>query len=270
MITFRRIVDFVYIKRRHIKLIGKILIVIILFLQVALIQDVNSEDYKVAGFENENNIESINYFEDKNEIQDSSNKNIELPEKDKIRFNFSNFINVSKLTSYKKNVTNEISGFFETEVNSIKTDEIENHIFRYTNDERIKEGFEQLIDDSKLSEIARQHSTDMAINDFFDHTNLVGEDPSRRAEINNYETTKTLSNGWYSVGIGENIGKMTTGNIIGIGYVSSSSEAIAKAQVKSWMDSPGHRSNILSNDYTHLGVGVSFDGSYYVSTQNFW
>ena len=56
----------------------------------------------------------------------------------------------------------------------------------------------------------------------------------------------------------------------GMGYISNEVESIAKAQVKSWMDSPGHKANILNPQYSHLGVGVVYDGLYYVSTQNFW
>ena len=68
----------------------------------------------------------------------------------------------------------------------------------------------------------------------------------------------------------ENIGKMPTGNVLGIGYVSDNADSIAKAQVESWMDSSGHRENILKPNYDRLGVGVGYDGTYYVSTQNFW
>ena len=79
-----------------------------------------------------------------------------------------------------------------------------------------------------------------------------------------------MGDGWYSEGIAENIGKMTTGDIIGIGYVSNNAESIAKAQVKSWMQSEGHRANLLERNYDALGVGVAYDGRDYIATQNFW
>lgn len=63
---------------------------------------------------------------------------------------------------------------------------------------------------------------------------------------------------------------MPTGNIIGIGYVSHDPDSIATAQVQSWMSSPGHRANILNPQYDRIGVGVAYDGFYYLSTQNFY
>jgi len=85
-----------------------------------------------------------------------------------------------------------------------------------------------------------------------------------------YSIRKDLGGGWYSEGIGENIGKMPTGNVEGHGYVSNDAESVAKAEVLSWMESPGHRENIVNPDYDKLGVGVAYDGQYYVCTQNFW
>lgn len=134
-----------------------------------------------------------------------------------------------------------------------KTKDVEQYILLYTNIERKSFGVDELREDDYLFGVARKHSLDMAENDYFDHVNLQGRDPSERA----------------GVPIGENIGMMPTGNIIGVGYVSSNAESIAKAQVQSWMQSPGHRSNILNRDYDSLGVGVAYDGLYYISTQDF-
>ena len=41
--------------------------------------------------------------------------------------------------------------------------------------------------------------------------------------------------------------------------------------VQSWMNSSGHRINILSEKYDKIGFGVAFDGkTYYYATQDFW
>jgi len=110
----------------------------------------------------------------------------------------------------------------------------------------------------------------MAENNFFSHVYQRGEDPTARAIRNGYNVHKELGGGWYSDGIAENIGKMVTGNVVGLGYVSNTAEAIGVAQVKSWMESPGHRANILDSQYDLIGIGVAYDGSsYYISTQNF-
>jgi uncharacterized protein YkwD len=73
------------------------------------------------------------------------------------------------------------------------------------------------------------------------------------------------------VGIAENIGKMPTGNVIGQGYVSDAPQSLARAQVDSWMGSPGHRANILNPTYSYIGVGTVKDSyGYYLSTQDYW
>lgn len=152
---------------------------------------------------------------------------------------------------------------------SDKTKEIEQAILKYTNQERKNNGVPELKWDGKLAEVARSHSLDMVQNDFFSHTNQKGEDPTARALRIGYNVHKELGGGWFSDGIAENIGKMPIGSVQGVGYVSSDADSIAKAQVNSWMDSQGHRQNILDSKYSNLGVGVAYDGQYYVSTQNF-
>jgi len=148
--------------------------------------------------------------------------------------------------------------------------QIEQAIFKYTNEERVNAGISNLKLDSKLSAVARAHSGDMATNNFFDHTNLKGEDPAARAIRMGYDIHKELGGGRYSDGIAENIGTMPTGNVEGVGYISNDADCIARAQVDSWMDSPGHRSNILDSKYNVIGVGVAYDGhTYYISTQDF-
>jgi len=152
---------------------------------------------------------------------------------------------------------------------SDKTKDVEQAILKYTNQERRNNGVRELRGDGKLDEVARSHSLDMAQNNFFSHTNLKGEDPTARAIRMGYNVHKELGAGWYSDGIGENIGKMPTGSVEGVGYVSSDADSIAKAQVNSWMNSPGHKQNILDSKYDTLGVGVAYDGLYYISTQDF-
>jgi uncharacterized protein YkwD len=151
-----------------------------------------------------------------------------------------------------------------------KNAQIEQYIFEYTNMERSSYGLEALVLDSALSQISQDHSDDMAENDYFSHINLDGETPTDRAIAADYNVVKYLGDGYYSTGIGENIAKMPTGNVIGIGHVSDDAESIAKAIVDAWMDSDGHRANILNSQYTNMGIGVAFDGTYYIATQNFY
>ncbi|HKM41527.1 MAG TPA: CAP domain-containing protein [Methanocorpusculum sp.] len=179
-----------------------------------------------------------------------------------------------------------VGGFFLNAVGVINTDlddqilspsisavekEIENYIYNYTNTERATYGLSSLQYDPVLSDIARSHSLDMATNNYFSHTNLQGFGPSDRAEKAGYSTYKSLGDGWYTNGIGENIFKMPYGNVEGVGYVGKyDSNKIAYEIVDGWMNSPGHRANILESDYTKIGVGVSYNDGYYYATQDFW
>ena len=52
--------------------------------------------------------------------------------------------------------------------------------------------------------------------------------------------------------------------------LSNDPDSIAIAQVESWMNSLGHRGNILNSRYNKIGVGVAYDGHYYISTQDFY
>ena len=147
---------------------------------------------------------------------------------------------------------------------------IELAVFSLTNQERQQQGLPALQWDAALASVARAHSQDMAETNFFSHTNLRGQDPTARAVAAGYPVRRALGGGWYSTGIGENIDKMPTGNVVGQGYVNNDAQSIAQAMVQSWMNSPGHRENILNTQYARLGVGVAYDGTlYYLGTQDF-
>jgi len=166
-------------------------------------------------------------------------------------------------------ITNSVGNFIEEANKPVSSQMIETAIYKYTNIERVNAGVAQLKWDEQLAQIAREHSTDMATNNFFSHDNLRGEDPTDRAVRHGYPVNKNLGGGWTSVGIGENIGKMPVGDVIGIGTVSKDADSIANAQVKSWMQSAGHRENLLNPQYDVIGVGVAYDGHDYIATQDF-
>jgi len=136
-----------------------------------------------------------------------------------------------------------------------KNQQIEALLFQYTNAERAKNGLPALKSHNTLITLARNHSNDMAKNNFFGHVSSTGKDPWARAA---------------DVGIviaAENIAKMGLGKVQGVGLVTNTPESVAQAQFKVWMGSTGHRENILSSSVTELGVGTAFDGSFYLPTQ---
>lgn len=113
---------------------------------------------------------------------------------------------------------------------------LEMKVLELINEERSKEGLKALKWDDKLAEIARKHSCDMAENNYFDHTNLKGETPFNRmkkAGIN------------YRTG-GENIA--AGGNT-------------AEKTVEQWMNSEGHRNNIMNSAYNKVGVGLCINNN---------
>lgn len=121
---------------------------------------------------------------------------------------------------------------------------VEQDIFRLTNQERAKNNLPPFVWDGALANVARLHSQDMNSRNFFDHTNPDGLDPFAR-----------MRKGGIQVEYGaENIAGAPTADMI----------------VANWMNSPGHRANILNPIYTKLGVGVARDSKYgLLATQNF-
>ncbi|TQK96277.1 uncharacterized protein YkwD [Streptomyces puniciscabiei] len=108
----------------------------------------------------------------------------------------------------------------------------EAEVLRLVNEERAKVGCSPLAANSALTDLAESFSNDMAARDFFDHTDPDGKSPWDRA----------AAAGITDLG-GENIAR---------------GQADAAAVMQAWMDSPGHRANILNCDFKTLGVGVHF------------
>jgi len=101
------------------------------------------------------------------------------------------------------------------------------------NQERAEHGCQPLQVDSRLVNAAVAHSQDMALNDFFDH---VGSD-------NSLPWDRIVAEGYNYSWAGENIaaGHQTPEHV-----------------VAEWMDSPGHRANILNCAFTETGVGYIY------------
>ncbi|MFC6077332.1 CAP domain-containing protein [Microbispora bryophytorum] len=120
---------------------------------------------------------------------------------------------------------------------------IENEVVRLTNVEREKAGCGPLKHDARLRSAAYAHSADMSAKNYFDHTSKDGRSFADRITATGYT--------WRAAA--ENIAK---------GY------GTAQAVVQGWMNSPGHRQNILNCNYTDIGVGyVAAGGPYW--TQDF-
>jgi uncharacterized protein YkwD len=134
--------------------------------------------------------------------------------------------------------------------------EVEELIIELVNDERQQFDLSTLSEDSLLTSLAREHSTSMVENNFFGHERYPGERP-----LNYNMSPGTMR--------GENLAKIPTRQYIPGPYLSL--QEVCEWAVSGWMDSSGHRANILEPCYTETGVGVSFshDWDYLYITQIF-
>ncbi|MFD1271119.1 CAP domain-containing protein [Streptomyces kaempferi] len=99
------------------------------------------------------------------------------------------------------------------------------------NKERATASCGPLTEDAQLEKAAQAHSDDMAARNFFEHTNPDGADPGQRITAAGYR--------WSTYG--ENIAQ---------------GQQTPEAVMESWMNSPGHRANILNCAFKNIGVGV--------------
>ncbi|QKV96822.1 TerD family protein [Streptomyces sp. NA02950] len=105
-------------------------------------------------------------------------------------------------------------------------------VIALTNAERAAARLAPLTPEPRLTTAAQRHSDDMVARDFYSHTGPEGQQPWDRAR----------AAGAGHRGIGENI---------------ACGQRSAAEVVRGWMDSPGHRANILKPDFTHIGVGYT-------------
>lgn len=126
----------------------------------------------------------------------------------------------------------------KTEQSAYQLSVYEQQVVDLTNQERAKYGLPELKADVELSKVAREKSSDMQKNNYFSHTSPTYGSP--------FDMMKQF----------------------GITY-KAAGENIAKGQrspeevVNAWMNSEGHRKNILSSDFTHIGVGYVAEGNYW-------
>jgi uncharacterized protein YkwD len=128
----------------------------------------------------------------------------------------------------------------------------------------------------KLSEVARYHSQDMADRDYFDHLSPEGEDFSARYAIFGYDPSNRVGNMVYLGAENLFLNNLydsysfnkDTGEVVE--YSFSTLEDIANSTVDGWMNSEGHRENILMPHFKKEGIGIVFtpEGKIYI-TENF-
>lgn len=135
-------------------------------------------------------------------------------------------------------------------------------IHERVNEVRQERGLSELAFDTELREVARYHSEDMAEREYFSHTSPEGHTLQDRYERFGYDCRVPAGEFEYKTG-GENLFMYRSS-------MEPSIETLANRSVAGWLDSPGHRRNLLDEDWRQEGIGVARadDGSVYV-TQNF-
>ncbi|MEW8972364.1 MAG: CAP domain-containing protein [Mesobacillus sp.] len=114
----------------------------------------------------------------------------------------------------------------------------EQKVVELTNQERAKNGLKPLALDTELSKVAREKSRDMQSKGYFSHTSPTYGSP--------FDMMKKFGISYRSAGENIAMGQRTPEEV-----------------VNAWMNSSGHRANILNSSYTHIGVG-------HVATGNYW
>jgi len=114
----------------------------------------------------------------------------------------------------------------------------EEQVINLTNQKRAENGLAPLKANWELSRVARYKSQDMYDNKYFSHTSPVYGGPDKM--IRNFGISYRA--------MGENIA---------MGY------ATPAQVVNAWMNSPGHRANILNASFTEIGVGYVANGNYW-------
>ncbi|MEK7672597.1 MAG: S-layer homology domain-containing protein [Patescibacteria group bacterium] len=110
------------------------------------------------------------------------------------------------------------------------------------NQERQQHGLKTIILSDELNNLAQAHSVDMKVNNFFGHYNKLNQTPNDRRLAAGIQTP-----------VGENIAKDTTVTFGHYGLMRSGS----------------HRKNILTEDWTKVGLGIVEDDGYLLITEEF-
>ncbi|MBU3179902.1 CAP domain-containing protein [Clostridium psychrophilum] len=150
----------------------------------------------------------------------------------------------TKATPTKTEATKTTTTKATTAPATTANNKLEKEVVTLVNKERAKQGLAPLKDNSQLSGVARTKSSDMAKNNYFSHTSPTYGSP--------FDMMKQFGITYTAAGENIAMGQQTAASVM-----------------TSWMNSPGHKANILSKDFTEIGVGVAknSDGTIYWTQQ---
>ncbi|MBU8878356.1 SafA/ExsA family spore coat assembly protein [Bacillus sp. FJAT-29790] len=150
-------------------------------------------------------------------------------------------VGVSEIINANPQISNPNSIYPGQKINiptlSTATTNVEDQVVQLVNQERAKNGLKPLKSNWELARVARYKSQDMIDKRYFDHNSPTYGTP--------FQMMKNFGISYRSAG--ENI---------------AAGQATPKEVVQAWMNSEGHRKNILSSNFTEIGVGYVKGGSY--------
>jgi uncharacterized protein YkwD len=159
-------------------------------------------------------------------------------------------------------------GFSSKKKPTINIDELELRIHELVNQERAKHGLSPLAWNPMLNKIARLHSQDMVTRNYFSHYSPEGHDLAYRYSRQGFVCEVAVGNMYYTGA--ENIfqnhlyDSIEYVNEVPTIYHWRDLERIARTTVTKWMNSPGHRVNILEPSWKTEGIGVAISNNYEV------
>lgn len=156
-------------------------------------------------------------------------------------------VSVDGLSNPLTDSPTETNETVEQNASAVDEAETEQQIHEAINDERTAEGIDPLEDDEDLRTVARGHSADMIDQEYVGHESPDGVTPADR-----------LDDAGCSAG-GENVAQSWAGqpvDVDGETIVADDEAELAEHLVERWMDSPGHRENVLRESFAQSGVGV--------------
>lgn len=128
----------------------------------------------------------------------------------------------SSQTEYEEKIKNSLQNL----------EEIRNQLFGLVNEERAKVGLPALAMHPLLHQSAQAHAEDMLAKGYFAHENLEGKKPHDRILATNYPARASAEN------------------------IASGQTSVLEVH-EGWMNSPGHKANILANFVTEVGFGIA-------------
>lgn len=136
---------------------------------------------------------------------------------------------------------------------SISSESVERRIHERVNEIRMDNDLSTIEYDDGIASIARVHSHDMAERGYFSHVNPEGEGPDDRMGSLFPSSCRA---------VGENLAMVGTAR-------ADDADAIAERVVTGWMESEGHRENILTDGWDREGIGVYLNDRAAFATQKF-